>query len=63
MANLLIRNVDDAILQRLRVAAKGNRRSVEAEVRAALRMAAIRHAAETRRLDEAWLERLGRTQR
>lgn len=63
MANLLIRNLDGALLKRLRAAAKSNRRSLEDEVRAALRMAAVRHAAETRRLSASWLDRLGRTQR
>lgn len=63
MVNLLIRNLDDAVLKRLRAAAKGNRRSLEDEVRAALRMAAVRHAAETRRLSASWLDRLRHTQR
>lgn len=62
LTNLLIRNLDDAVLKRLRAAAKGNLRSLEDEVRAALRMGAVRHAAETRRLSASWLDRL-RTQR
>lgn len=62
MANLLIRNLDDAVLRRLTAAAKRNRCSVEDEIRASLRMAAIRHAAETRRLSSSWLEWLRRTQ-
>lgn len=63
MANLLIRNLDDAAMKRLERAATRNRRSLQDEVPAALRMAAIRYAAETRRLSSSWLNRLGRSQR
>jgi plasmid stability protein len=63
MANLLIRNLDDQVLTRLKSAARANGRSLQQEIHDALRRASIRNLAETRRLSEKWLKRLrGRPQ-
>ncbi len=40
MAQILIRNLDDAVVERLKVRAKGNGRSLEAEVRYILEQSA-----------------------
>lgn len=61
MPNLLVRNLDPAVLRRLKAAAKANRWSLEAEIRDVLRRGMIRHLAETRRLSSRWLNRLSRT--
>ena len=42
MANLTIRNLDDAVVERLKKKAKDNERSLEAEVRTILKNAAGR---------------------
>ena len=42
MANLTIRNIDDDIVERLKIKAKQNERSLEAEVRLILKGAANR---------------------
>ena len=47
MANLTIRNVDDAVVEKLKARAKENERSLEAEVRALHTEAAERPAAST----------------
>ncbi len=59
MANVLIRNLDDAILRQLKAAAKAHGRSLQAEIHEVLRMASARQVAETRRLSNQWLHRLG----
>jgi plasmid stability protein len=56
--NLLIRGLDDEVLQRLKAAAKANRRSLQAELHDVLRRASTRNLAETRRLSARWLRRL-----
>ncbi len=60
MPNLLIRNLDDDVLQRLKAAAKANGRSLQAEIHEILRRANTRNLAETRRLSAKWLKRLSR---
>ena len=63
MANLLVRNLDDAVLQELKAAAKAHGRSLQAEIHEVLRNASARRLAETRRLSARWLKRLrGSTQ-
>jgi len=58
MANLLVRNLDDRVLSRLKLAAKAHGRSLQAEIHDALQRASTRNLAETRRLSSAWLLRL-----
>ncbi len=58
MANLLIRDLDDRLLSRLKLAAKAHGRSLQGEIHEALRRAGTRNLAETRRLSAQWLRRL-----
>ena len=58
MPNLLVRNLDDAVLEQLKAAAKAHRRSLQAEIHDVLRNASVRRLAETRRLSARWLKRL-----
>jgi plasmid stability protein len=58
MPNLLIRDLDDDVLQGLKAAAKANGRSLQAEIHDVLRRANTRNLAETRRLSARWLQRL-----
>jgi hypothetical protein len=60
MPNLLIRDLDDDVLQGLKAAAKANGRSLQAEIHEVLRRANTRNLAETRRLSTKWLKRLSR---
>ena len=63
MANVLVRDLDDDVLKRLKASAKAHGRSLQAEIHAVLRNASARRLAETRRLSARWLERLrGTTQ-
>jgi plasmid stability protein len=59
MPNVLIRDLDDAVFQHLKAAAKANGRSLQAEIHDILRRASTRNLAETRRLSSRWLKRLG----
>ncbi len=59
MPNVLIRDLDDDVLEQLKAAAKANGRSLQAEIHDALRRANRRNLAETRRLSSKWLKRLG----
>ena len=61
MPNVLIRNLDDAVLKQLKAAAKANGRSLQAEIHDVLRRANTRNLAETRRLSAKWLKRLARS--
>ena len=61
MANVLIRDLDAEVLSRLKVAAKRNGRSLQAEIHDALGRATIASLAETRRLSARWLKRLAGT--
>jgi plasmid stability protein len=58
MANILVRDLDDEVLERLKVAAKAHGRSLQAEIHDVLHMASTRNLAETRRLSAQWLKRL-----
>jgi len=58
MPNLLIRDLDEEVVSRLKLAAKSNGRSLQAEIHDALQRATVRSLAETRRLSTAWLNRL-----
>lgn len=60
MPNLLIRDLDDDVLQELKAAAKAHGRSLQAEIHEVLRRANTRNLAETRRLSAKWLKRLRR---
>lgn len=48
MGDVLIRNLDAEVLKRLRVSAKANGRSLQAEIHHVLHRASIMHMAETR---------------
>jgi len=61
MPNVLVRDLDDDVLEQLKAAAKANRRSLQAEIHDVLRRATTRNLAETRRLSTKWLKRLGRS--
>jgi len=58
VANILIRDIDDELLARLKAAAKRHGRSLEGEVHDVLERAATSSLAETRRLSARWLKRL-----
>jgi plasmid stability protein len=58
MANVLIRDLDDDVLARLKAAAKIHGRSLQAEIHDVLRSASSRSLAETRRLSARWVRRL-----
>ncbi len=58
MPDLLIRDLDDNVLQGLKAAAKAHGRSLQAEIHDVLRRANTRNLAETRRLSAKWLKRL-----
>ncbi len=59
MPDVLVRGLDDDVLQQLKTAAKANGRSLQAEIHDVLRRANARNLAETRRLSSKWLKRLG----
>ena len=58
MPNLLIRNLDDDLLSRLKAAAKAHGRSLQGEIHAALQSATVRSLAETRRISGQWFKQL-----
>ena len=58
MANVLVRDLDAAILDQLKAAAKAHGRSLQAEIHEVLRNASVRSLANTRRLSTQWLRRL-----
>jgi plasmid stability protein len=58
MANVLIRDLDERVLSRLKSAAKAHGRSLQEEIHEALQRASTRSMAETRRLARQWLKRL-----
>jgi antitoxin FitA len=63
VANLLVRDLDDEIVRRLKASAKAHGRSLQAEIHEVLRNATARRLAETRRLSARWLKHLrGSTQ-
>lgn len=61
MPNVLVRDLDAAVLEQLKAAAKANGRSLQAEIHDVLRRAGTRNLAETRRLSARWLKRLSRS--
>ena len=61
MANVLVRDLDDDVLKRLKAAAKAHGRSLQAEIHDVLRRASTHNLAETRRLSAQWLKRLRRS--
>ena len=60
MPDVLVRDLDAKVLDRLKAAAKANGRSLQAEIHDVLRRAGTRNLAETRRLSTRWLKRLSR---
>ncbi len=62
MANLLIRDLDEEVLSRLKTAARAHGRSLQREIHDALQRASSRSLADTRRLSKTWLKRLARSQ-
>jgi len=58
MANVLIRDLDAEVVNRLKAAAKRHGRSLQAEIHEALGRAATTSLAETRRVSARWLRRL-----
>ncbi|MEA2489216.1 MAG: antitoxin FitA [Acidobacteriota bacterium] len=58
MADVLIRDLDEKVLKRLKATAQANGRSLQSEIHDALSKASERSLVETRRLSARWLERL-----
>jgi antitoxin FitA len=58
MADVLIRDLDEKVLKRLKATAQANGRSLQAEIHDALSKASTRSLVETRRLSARWLKRL-----
>lgn len=58
MPDLLVRDLDDEVLARLKRSAKAHGRSLQGEIHDALLRASTRSLAETRRLSRRWLQRL-----
>ena len=58
MANVLIRDLDDDLLEQLKATAKAHGRSLQAEIHDVLRRAGVSNSAATRRLSKRWLKRL-----
>ena len=58
MPNVLIRDLDDDVLDQLKAAARANHRSLQAEIHDVLRRANPRNLAQPRRLSARWLKRL-----
>jgi plasmid stability protein len=60
MPDVLVRDVDGAVLERLKASAKAHGRSLQAELHEILRASTVRSLAETQRLSTRWLKRLRR---
>lgn len=58
MPNVLVRDLDEEVLKRLKSAAKAHGRSLQAEIHDVLAAASARSLAETRRISARWLKRL-----
>ena len=58
MANVLIRDLNERVLSRLKFAARVHGRSLQGEIHDALQHASTSSRAETRRLSREWLKRL-----
>ena len=61
MPDVLIRDLDAAVLRQLKAAAAAHGRSLQAEIHDVLHNATARRLAETQRLSAAWLRRLHRS--
>jgi hypothetical protein len=61
MGNVLVRNLDDAVLKELKASAKAHGRSLQGEIHDVLGRAGTCNLAETRRLSGQWLKRLRRS--
>ncbi len=61
MGSLLIRDLDEEIMSRLKLAAKAHGRSLQGENHDALERASMRSLAETRRLSQRWLQDVARS--
>ncbi|MSO82225.1 MAG: hypothetical protein EXQ53_02865 [Acidobacteria bacterium] len=61
MAHVLVRDLDEDVLKRLKAAAKAYGRALQANIHDVLQRAGTRNRAETRRLSAKWLNRLRRT--
>lgn len=61
MANILIRDLDDQVLARLKAAARTHGRSLQGELHDALQRASASSLAETRRLSARWFKKLHRS--
>lgn len=58
MPDVLVRDLDEAVLKHLKAAAKAHGRSLQAEIHAVLERAGVLSLAETRRVSTQWLKRL-----
>ncbi|MCI0351762.1 MAG: hypothetical protein L0Z53_20270 [Acidobacteriales bacterium] len=61
MANILIRDLDDRVLARLKAAARTHGRSLQGELHDALQRASTSSLAGTRRLSARWVKKLHRS--
>lgn len=61
MPNVLIRDLDEELLEELKKAAEANGRSLQAEIHDILDHARMMSRARTRRISEKWLRRLAGT--
>jgi plasmid stability protein len=61
MPDVVIHDVDPEVLERLRIEAQANGRSLDAELRDLLEFASTLRRAEMRRLSAKWLRRLRHT--
>lgn len=59
MPNVLIRNLDEKVLDRLKKSASANGRSLQAEIHAILERADIERRARTQRISAKFLRELG----
>jgi len=58
MAQIIVRNLDDAVVERLKAQAKDNNRSLEAEVRRILEQSAKMDMAQARQIVMEWRKKL-----
>lgn len=58
MAQIIVRNLDDAVVERLKAQAKDNNRSLEAEVRNILEQSAKIDMAQARQIVMEWRKKL-----
>ena len=59
MPNVLIRNLDEKVLERLKKSASSNGRSLQAEIHAILERADVERRARTQRISAKFLRELG----